>query len=92
MWEIELGPLRLAVEHRNAAPGGGPTLRVRERAGRELLRFDCFLEGGHWHRDPEGRDEIRPIDSPEDPIDATSPATRRARALRRRCPRAPRRL
>src|SRR5262249_36570863 len=59
MFERSLGSLRLVVEHRAPGSEGGPTLRVRRAAdGRELLRFDCFARGAHWHVDPEGRDEI----------------------------------
>ncbi len=59
MSEASIGPLRLVVEHRASGPLGGPTLRVmRSQDGRELLRFDCFAQGGHWHLDPSGRDEV----------------------------------
>ena len=64
-----VGPLRLEVEHRNPGPGGGPTLRVRDEAGREWLRFDCFERGAHWHLDPAGRDEITRFDEGEDPLE-----------------------
>lgn len=71
MPDVVISPLRFAVDHRNPAPEGGPTLRVfREGEGRELLRFDGFLKGGHWHVDPSGRDEIRRFES-EDAIDGT---------------------
>lgn len=55
---FEHADLRFEVEHRNPAPGGGPTLRVRDGEGKERLRFDCFERGAHWHLDPAGRDEI----------------------------------
>ncbi len=59
MTGIALGPIRLVVDHRAPGARGGPTLRViRDRDGRELLRFDCFAQGAHWHLDPSGRDEI----------------------------------
>jgi cystathionine beta-lyase len=56
---VALGSIRLVVDHRAPGSLGGPALRViRERDGRELLRFDCFAQGAHWHLDPSGRDEI----------------------------------
>jgi cystathionine beta-lyase len=47
--QTQLGPLSLQVEHRGAATGGAPTLRVRGPEGRELLRFDCFRDSPHYH-------------------------------------------
>jgi cystathionine beta-lyase len=59
MFERELGEIRIEVEHRMPGSEGGPTLRVRRaRDERELLRFDCFLRGAHWHLDPAGPDRI----------------------------------
>src|SRR4029453_183839 len=59
MLERPLGTIVLCVEHRAPGSEGGPTLRGRRAAdGRELLRFDCFARGAHWHQDPGGRDEI----------------------------------
>jgi cystathionine beta-lyase len=55
---FSVGPVRFEVEHRNPGADGGPTLRVRDAEGREWLRFDCFANGGHWHLDPGGRDQI----------------------------------
>jgi cystathionine beta-lyase len=56
---VEHGALVFEVEHRMPGAAGGPTLRVRRAADdRELLRFDAFAEGAHWHADPAGRDEI----------------------------------
>jgi cystathionine beta-lyase len=69
---LELPPIRFAVEHRNPGPQGGPTLRVLAAAdGRELLRFDCFASGAHWHLDPPGRDEISQLEPGLDPIEWT---------------------
>jgi cystathionine beta-lyase len=69
---VELPPIRFAVEHRNPGPQGGPTLRVQAAAdGREVLRFDCFESGGHWHLDPAGRDEITKLEPGVDPIEWT---------------------
>jgi cysteine-S-conjugate beta-lyase len=57
-----LGPLTLEVEHRTPGASGGPTLRAKRAADAyELFRFDCFVDGAHWHDDSDGRDEITPI-------------------------------
>jgi cystathionine beta-lyase len=73
-----LGPVRLEVEHRSPGPGGGPTLRVRAASdARELLRFDCFAHGAHWHLDPAGRDEITPISLEHESLDWTLGELRR---------------
>ncbi len=49
---------------------GGPTLRVHDSAaGLELLRFDCFAKGPHWHVDPGGNEVISKIEGPESPLD-----------------------
>lgn len=73
-----LGPVRLEVEHRSPGPGGGPTLRVRSAADeRELLRFDCFAHGAHWHLDPAGRDEITAIPLEHESLDWTLGELRR---------------
>ncbi len=67
---IELDSIRFEVEHRVVGGvGGGPTLRVRAAADdRELLRFDCFDKGAHWHVDPGGRDQITKLDPEIDPL------------------------
>ncbi len=73
-----LGPVRLEVEHRSPGPAGGPTLRVRAADdGRELLRFDCFAHGAHWHLDPPGRDEISAIPLEHESLDWTLGELRR---------------
>ena len=72
MFERTVGPVVLHVEHRAPGSEGGPTLRVRRAAdGRELLRFDCFARGAHWHVDPEGRDEITPLAAGSDALEWT---------------------
>jgi cystathionine beta-lyase len=70
MWERDLGPVRLTVEHRSVGADRGGTLRVRERSRetRERLRFDCFEVGPHFHYDPPGRNEITRLHPSEDPI------------------------
>lgn len=72
MSEVALGPIRLVVDHRAPGALGGPTLRVvRSQDGRELLRFDCFVQGAHWHLDPPGRDEIRQLPPGVDSLEWT---------------------
>jgi len=71
MHEMSVGSLRLVVEDRAHLPGGGPTLRVYDVRGREVLRFDCFERGAHWHIDPAGCDERVRIDRDVDPVDWT---------------------
>jgi cystathionine beta-lyase len=70
MWERELGPIRLVVEHRALGGDGGPALRIYSSApeGRELLRFDCFEKGPHFHIDPAGRDVINELEPRDDVI------------------------
>jgi cystathionine beta-lyase len=73
-----LGPLRLEVEHRSPGPAGGPTLRVLRAAdGYELLRFDCFAHGAHWHLDADGRDEITELPLAVESLDWTLAELRR---------------
>ena len=70
MSDFEFGPIRFVVEHRLVGGDGGPTLRVHDSAGgRELLRFDCFAKGPHWHVDPGGNDVISTMDGIESPLD-----------------------
>jgi cystathionine beta-lyase len=72
MNEAVLDPIRLVVDHRAPGPHGGPTLRViGNRDDRELLRFDCFLQGAHWHLDPSGRDEITQLPPSVDSLEWT---------------------
>ena len=70
MTNVTFGPIRFAVEHRQVAAGGGPTLRVYDSSsGRELLRFDCFAKNPHWHVDPGGRNVIAKIEAEAGPLD-----------------------
>jgi len=72
MTGIVLGPIRLVVDHRAPGTRGGPTLHViREQDGRELLRFDCFVQGAHWHLDPSGRDQITQLPPSVDSLEWT---------------------
>ncbi len=78
MFERTLGSVALQVEHRAPGSEGGPTLRVRRASdGRELLRFDCFARGAHWHLDPDGRDEITALGPALDPLEWTLAELRR---------------
>jgi cystathionine beta-lyase len=73
-----LGPLRLEVEHRSPGPAGGPTLRVLRAAdGYELLRFDCFAHGAHWHLDADGKDEVSELPLAVESLDWTLAELRR---------------
>jgi cystathionine beta-lyase len=76
MFERALGSVALQVEHRSPGSEGGPTLRVRA-GGRELLRFDCFARGAHWHLDPGGRDEITRLGPEVDALEWTLAELRR---------------
>ena len=78
MLERSLGEIVLAVEHRAPGSEGGPTLRVRRGAdGYELLRFDCFAKGAHWHLDPDGRDAITELAAGIDALEWTLAELRR---------------
>jgi cystathionine beta-lyase len=69
---VVVGPIRLVVDHRAPGALGGPTIRlVRNQDGRELLRFDCFVQGAHWHLDPAGRDEITQLPPSVDSLEWT---------------------
>jgi cystathionine beta-lyase len=74
--EISLDPIRFAVEHGDPVRGAGPSLRVCAPT-RELLRFDCFEQGGHWRVDPGGRDLAAPFESGDDPLEWTLSELRR---------------
>jgi hypothetical protein len=64
--ELAVLEVRLVLEERGMSGQGGPTVRVYDAQGkRELLRFDCFARGAHWHIDPGGED--RRSDMPDGP-------------------------
>ena len=73
MTSISLQPIRFVVEHRDVAGRSEPTLHVygATQGGPELLRFDCFEQGAHWHLDPEHRDVIQSLDEGVDAIEWT---------------------
>ncbi|MGI9430603.1 MAG: DUF7700 domain-containing protein, partial [Myxococcota bacterium] len=78
MFEVELGQIRLEVEHRMPGSEGGPTLRVRRAADAcELLRFDCFMRGAHWHEAPAGADRLTKLSPELDAIEWTLAELRR---------------
>lgn len=78
MFERCVGPIVLSVEHRAPGSEGGPTLRVRRgEDGCELLRFDCFAHGAHWHLDPGGRDAITELPRATDALEWTLAELRR---------------
>ena len=78
MFERNLGPVVLQVEHRAPGSEGGPTLRVRRAGdGYELLRFDCFARGAHWHLDPGGRDVLSELAPAGDALEWTLAELRR---------------
>lgn len=69
VWNDLWRGLALHVELRGAPGEGGSTLRVKSRDGdAEWLRFDCFEENPHWHLDPSGRDEVKPLDERGDVV------------------------
>jgi len=71
-WRGEWRGLWLAVELRGLDQAGGATLRVGSASGEsEWLRFDCFRENPHWHLDPKGIDDVRPLDERLDPVAET---------------------
>ncbi len=69
-WEKNWQGIHFAVESRSSRVDGGATLRIgapnSAEAGEanpaEWLRFDCFENEPHWHVDPDGRDQKRPLD------------------------------
>jgi cystathionine beta-lyase len=78
MLERPLGQVVLCVEHRALGSEGGPTLRVRRASdGCELLRFDCFARGAHWHLDAGGRDAVTDFPPEIDALEWTLAELRR---------------
>jgi len=76
--EIPCGPICFQVESRTVDDTGGPTVRVCDaESGRELLRFDCFAKGAHWHADPPGKDLLTRLDPAIDPLEWTLSELRR---------------
>ncbi len=56
--QVEAGPIRFIVEHRNVGADGGPTVRVMGSGDdHEYLRFDMFRANAHYHYEPPGAAE-----------------------------------
>jgi len=69
IWNGVWRGLELAVELRALGGDSGSTLRVASQGGDpEWLRFDCFDRNPHWHIDPNGRDEVQPLDERGDVV------------------------
>ncbi len=58
------GPLRVELELRSVGGDGGPSIQLFDEleGGRQVLRFDCFRKGPHYHYAPDGKDEIVSLD------------------------------
>ena len=68
-WKGEWRGLGLAVEFRALEDDAGSTLRVGSSDGaQEWMRFDCFDRNPHWHLDPNGRNEVHPLDERDDVV------------------------
>jgi hypothetical protein len=70
---IGAGGLRFHVAYRKANTDRGPSLRIYgdvEGKPVQLLRFDCFENGPHFHYDPEGKNNQLRMDKTRvsDPI------------------------
>lgn len=62
---FHVGGVELHVDERNFGSDGGPSVRVygeADGANIQLLRFDCFRKHPHYHYDPSGKNDQRPID------------------------------
>ena len=71
-WTRNRGGICWTTEDREAATGGGKTLRLRaEDTQTEWLRFDCFRDAPHWHLDPSGQNEVFPLDERNDVVAET---------------------
>ena len=62
---IEAGGLEFLVEYRNFGGDRGPAVRVFGQTddGRvQILRFDCFDDGPHYHYAPDGMNGVHFLD------------------------------
>ena len=62
---VELGGLRFVVLHRAIGDDGGVTIEVFgdvEDRSVQVLRFDCFNKGPHFHHAPGSGREQEPLD------------------------------
>ena len=70
--ECTVGPYRLALVYRHIPNDEGPTIHVFGPVNgdeQEILRFDCFRNGPHYHKG------ISYLDEPITTIDAPDPLT-----------------
>src|SRR5918999_4454263 len=70
---IVVGGLRFNVRYSKTNTDRGPSLRIygdAEGKPVQLLRFDCFEQGPHFHYDPEGKNNQLRMDKTKvsDPI------------------------
>jgi len=70
---VEVGGLRFVVMHRAIGEDGGATIEVFgdvDGKAIQVLRFDCFRKGPHYHYDPTGKNRQEKLDpAREDPLD-----------------------
>lgn len=62
---IDAGGLQFRVEYRRFGGDRGPSVRVfgdTERGPVQVLRFDCFDAGPHYHYDPDGMNGVHVLD------------------------------
>ena len=62
---FDVGGVELHVDQRSLGADAGPSVRVYGEADGEniqLLRFDCFRKDPHYHYDPSGKNDQRPLD------------------------------
>ena len=62
---IEAGGLEFQVEYRRFGGDRGPAVRVfgdTDRGPVQVLRFDCFEDGPHYHYDPDGMNGLHVLD------------------------------
>ena len=65
MAQIEAGPIKFDLSHRDLMYDQGVCIRVLgdvDGEEKQLLRFDCFDQLPHYHYDPEGSNEKHDID------------------------------
>ena len=65
---VELGGLRFVVMHRTLGDDGGASIEVFGDVGDrsvQVLRFDCFKKGPHYHYAPAGDNSQRTLDQAE---------------------------
>jgi len=81
---FHVGGVELHVDNRNFGSDGGPSVRVYGAVGGEnvqLLRFDCFRKDPHYHYDPSGKNDQRPLDKARVPDSVAWPIEQLGRNL-----------